>query len=307
MTHTSKGSSHPTQTAGFSNLHGTHRNTAATNPIVTVATSSTTLANTHSPSALNSLHGDINLPSATSTPAEASPDLTEHTSTKISLAFLGVILLILACLWIFFFGLPKYRKYLAKGRARRKTQASQRQWWDWIKVDREIPVRSQSFEVRQVRHLSETSTVLEEVAAMSPLRASGATTVGSWPMRSAPHQLGPVDLSTAMSFPPLSLSSPHPQSTPSGARHNRMRSYETYKNDLHQVYRHSDESDQFRNPYNSPTIFMGVEDAKVVRMQSASPDQVVVAKKEVRRFSFEYSIGDKADDGFEKAELRNNS
>ncbi|KAK7182332.1 hypothetical protein PSPO01_11566 [Paraphaeosphaeria sporulosa] len=216
MTNPAKISSRPKQTAGFGKRHRTKAHThasvpgratnlpetAAMHPNATVFISSTTLEKTHPSSASDSLHGDDNLPSTTSKPIGRSPDLTDQTSMKIGLAFLGAMLLIIVWLWMVFFGLPKYRRYLARRGACKEAEPVQGQWWDWVKADREkpwIPACSRNPEFYQVRNLSKTSSaVLGEGAAMSPLRASGATTLGSWPIQSMPDQFDFLKLSTAM-------------------------------------------------------------------------------------------------------------
>ncbi|KAF2450138.1 hypothetical protein P171DRAFT_479251 [Karstenula rhodostoma CBS 690.94] len=313
-----KTSPRPVQTGGFI-LDGTRAATPttmlgpATNPTetrhaaashLTVTPASTTLAATHPSSPVNSLLGNAEAPSPTPDPTVASTALTHHVSTKIGLAFLGVVLLVAASLWVFFFGSPKYRRYLANCRARKEAQAGQRQWWDWIKADRQkpwVPARSWETQLPQTQHLSRrSSAVLHDIAAMSPLRASGTTTVDSWPLRSVPRQSAHIQPSISMTFPTPSLGSIDPRSASFGTRHDCMRSYETYRSNVHQVYTHSD---QLTNPYQSPTVFMGAEDARVVRLQSASPEVVQITKSRVRRVSYVASIGDDTDDGFEEVNL----
>lgn len=316
MTHTVKASSRPTQTSEFSDRQETHANTlttvlgqvpsltetrhaAASNPSAVVTTASTTLAATHSSSPSNSLLSDTNLPSMTPAPPHSSLTLTDYTSTKIGLAFLGAVLLIAAFLCAFIFGLPKYCEYMANRRARNEAQVAQQKWWDWIKADHAKPwisVGSREIELPQMQHLSATSpAVLEDVAAMSPLRVSSEASVGSWPLRSVNSQSAPLQPSISMSFPTPSLGLTHLRSPSFGSRHDPMRSYETYKNDFHQVYARSNRAN---NPYHSPTVVMGLEDAKVVRMRSASPDVVKITKSGALPLSFVASIGGNTDDGF---------
>jgi hypothetical protein len=263
---------------------------------------STTSTSTHSSAPSNSLLGDSNGPSTTSVPDLTSPALTDHISTKIGFAFLGAVLLIAAGLCVFFFGLPKYQKYQLTRRTRKETQVVQRQWWVWIKVDREKPrfaTLGRGIELPEVQQTTRISTsssaVLQEDAAMSPLPASRPTTGESWPLRSRLVSTAPVGRSL-----PGSMSSPVSGSGPSSTQHDRMRSWETYRTDFSQLYARSDVPS---DPRRSPTVIIGVESAKVVRMRSASPDKVKITKSGVRPVSLVASIGGDTDDGFEEVNL----
>jgi hypothetical protein len=260
---------------------------------------STTLTPTHSSTPSNSLVGDSNVPSTTSAPTVSSPALTDHTSTKVGFAFLGAVLLIVAGLCVFFFGLPKYREHRVTRRAHKVAQVVQRQWRDWIKIDPEKPWfatlgRGMELpEVQQPTRISSTSsTVLQDDSVRSPPRESRPTTAASWPLRSRLSSTAPAGLP-----PPGSLASPYFRSASPSPQHDPMHSYETYRNDISQVYTRPD----LRGDLNrSSAVVIGVEDAKVLHMRSVSPDEVKITKSGVRPVSLVASIGGYTEDGFEE-------
>lgn len=323
MTHTETSPSKSEHTMGASTRQGTPASTHTSVPgksivptsvrqSMTLATNvfstaaSTTLSTRPSSLPTNSLQGDSSLPTTPPAPTPESPDLMDHASTKIALAFLGLLLLIVVCLWFAFFGLPWCREYLAKRKLRKDAQADQCQWWDWIKTDREnpwVPALIQHSETREMHHLSKmSSAVLEEQNTGSSSQSSGPRTVGSWPLRSAAAQGTPQNVSMPVATLRPSVGSFNSRSTTVNSRDDRMYYFSTYKSDIEQIHRRSEQSDQSGDPYNSPTVFIGLRDARAVCMHSASPDMVDVRKSEVARFS--YASSDRDDKRFVEPQRR---
>lgn len=243
-----------------SKLHGTVHKTLHVTVTIPVPTTTPTSENETSHSTLSMatispstpLHTVISTTSPTPvvsvTPVPAAAKSKSLSNEMISILAIVVAIVVLIVLGLCIAGFLQFRKYVARRKARKVAQTNIRQWYKWLKSDREQPwVATREPELTRastIQSLSATSSTIsgKGITVVTPLRNSLATTVGTWPIRSAlPPPRWPFQGSDTSARTSSACAS-------SIYTHDSVASFETSHGDIGLAFVHSDSDDLYWSP-----------------------------------------------------------